>query len=234
MGNGKYFIISMSLPIPQINHLTMHKTINIAIADDSHILRYALMRKLEEQPGYNVVVEAVNGEDLIRKITEHRGTPDVCILDIGMPVMNGYDAIHTLQRKWPEMRILVFSVYYHQYAIKKMLLAGARGFIVKESALPILYDAVTAIKEAGYYYTTQVPKKMFDDAQNGLLKLADFTEMERLLLPRFCNTVHDNEIAGEYSLSARTVEKHKEHIYIKSGIDNREGLMKFALQNDLV
>lgn len=207
--------------------------LQIAVADDSHMFRYVLKKRIEEMEGFQIAVEASNGKELIDKLENSYHIPHICVLDIGMPVMDGYKAIELMRKRWPSIKVLAFSQYHHDYAICTMIRSGARGFISKSEDTECLYDALMSIKNEGYYYSKHATREMFDKIEKGKMNLPVFTSVERSLLALFCKDMKYSEIAGKLFISTHTIEKHKQNISKKIGINSREGLILFAIQNDL-
>jgi two-component system invasion response regulator UvrY len=207
---------------------------NIAIADDNPMFRYLLKKSIGEMNDFHITIEACNGKDLIDKLEAAYRLPQICILDIGMPVMDGYKAIEIIMKKWPSVRVLAFSQFYHDYAIGTMINAGARGFISKQEDILSLESALISIKENGYYYSRHATREMFEGVKKGSTVLPVFTSVERSLLSLFCKDMQYSEIASKLFISTHTIEKHKQNISRKLGIHSREGLMLFAIQNDLI
>jgi two-component system, NarL family, invasion response regulator UvrY len=205
----------------------------VAIADDNPMFRYLLNKKIAEMNDFQIVIEATNGLELIDKIKQSYALPQICILDIGMPVMDGYTAIKIIIKKWSSIKVLVFSQYHHDYAIGYMLVSGARGFISKEENTECLYDALVGIRDNGYYYSKYADKKLFELAAQFRLKPPAFTQMEKKLIALFASDESYKDIAQKLFTSVHTVQKHKQNIFKKTGINSREGLILFALKNEL-
>jgi len=205
----------------------------VAIADDNPMFRYLLQKRIAEMEFYTIVIEAINGKDLIEKLKKTARLPHICILDIGMPEMNGYEAIKIIMKRWPAISVLVFSQYYHTYVVGTMIKLGAKGFISKQDDTDCLYDAIASIKAQGYYYSKYATKEIFEQVHKGKLEQPIFTPIEIKLLNMFCQDMQYSEIAKRLGVSTHTIEKHKQNISFKTRIKSREGLILFAIQNDL-
>jgi two-component system invasion response regulator UvrY len=208
------------------------KYTTIAIADDSQMFRY-LIKKILLDKDFLIDIEATNGKELIDKIEMAPSIPNICILDIGMPVMDGYSAIEILRKRWPSIKVLIFLQHYHNYAIGTMIRAGAKGFISKEENSQCLLEAIISINTQGYYCSDYVNKKMFQCMEKSQMDLPKFTSFEKRLIAILCTDMQYSDIAKKLFISKHTVEKHKQNISKKTGINSREGLMLFAIQNDL-
>ena len=206
---------------------------SIAIADDSEMFRYVMKKIISDTSDFKITIEAGDGKELIEKFEKSFLMPKICILDIGMPVMDGYATIKVLTKRWPYVKVLVLSHYYHEYAIGSMIQMGAKGFISKEENPECIVEALISLKEDQYYYSKYVNKEMFAQANKGKMNLPTFTSVEKRLLGMFCTDLQYSEIAEMLFISKHTIEKHKQNISRKTGIHSREGLMLFAIQNDL-
>jgi len=208
-------------------------TVYVAVVDDNKIYRYIAKNKISEMSGVIVIIEADNGEDLISKLKVSPIVPQICILDLFMPVMNGYETIKILSEEWPLIRTLVVSQFCQSYAIENMLSLGARGFISKEDMLHCLPEAVLEIAANGFYYSSLVGRDLFDGAKKKKIAPIQFTNVEKEIISLLCQDLQYNEIASRLFKSPRTIEKHKQNISHKIGISSREGLILFAIKNEL-
>lgn len=154
--------------------------------------QFMINKLISETVDFRITIAASNGQDLIDKIERSTSLPHLCILDIGMPLMDGYKTIDVIKHKWPTIKVLIFS-YYHPYAIGIMLQSGAWGFISKAEKPSVLIDAIINIKETGYYYTEYITKEMFRQAAQKRLPL--FTPVEKQILSLISGGLQYDEIA---------------------------------------
>ena len=208
-------------------------TINLAHADDHIIIRDAIGRLVCSFGDFEMGVTANNGSELIKKLEGVAQLPDICILDIGMPVMNGFETIAVIKKRWPSIKFLVLSMYSDELVVLKMIKSGANGFLVKSCGTDELRVALRAIFETGYYYsemTTKLINKSF--LQNGKSQLiVNSREME--FLSHCCEDCNYSEIAKKMGVSPRTVDGYRDSLFDKLQIKTRVGLAVYAIRNCL-
>lgn len=211
---------------------------SIALADDHVLLRKGLVN-LVENLGYAVVFEADNGQELIDKLQSGAAKPELVLMDINMPVKDGYVATRWIKENRPLIKVLALSMYDDENAIMKMLRNGARGYILKDSEPGELRAALDAVVNKGYYYSELVTGKLIhsinksDDAaaDGNISKLSD-REAEFLKLA--CSELTYKEIASQMHLSPRTIDGYRDALFEKLNIKTRTGLAIYAIKNGLV
>jgi DNA-binding NarL/FixJ family response regulator len=208
----------------------------IALADDHVLLRKGLA-SLVQNLGYTVTLEVDNGQELIKKL-EAGAEPDLVLMDINMPVMDGYEATKWIKNNRPLIKVLALSMYDDENAIMKMLRSGARGYILKDSEPAELRLALDAVVQKGYYYSELVTGKLIhsinhteDEANSNKVKLND-RELEFLKLA--CSELTYKEIAAEMHLSPRTIDGYRDALFEKLEIKTRTGLAIYAIKNGIV
>jgi len=211
----------------------------IALADDHTVMRNGLATLLKGL-GYSILFEADNGKDFINKINKDN-LPDVALLDINMPVMDGYDTAAWLKENFPDVRVLALSMYDDEAAIIRMLKNGARGYVLKDSNIADVRIAIESVMTKGYYHSELVTGKLIHSINHldapghssikELLKLND-KEIEFLKLT--CTEMSYKEIAEQMFLSPRTVEGYRDVLFEKLGVRTRIGLAMFAVKNGIV
>lgn len=209
--------------------------IHIALADDHAMLRKGVAGVLSQFENMTVVLEACNGKELLDKIEHAQTKPDICILDINMPVMNGYDTAAELRKRWPDIKILALSMYDTELNVIKMLRNGANGYVLKDSDPEELRTAIIAVSKDGFYHSDIVTGRMLhilhDPAGRVNLELND----RELLFLKFCSTeLTYKEIADEMCLSPRTIDGYREALFKKLSITTRTGLAMYSIKAGLV
>ena len=209
----------------------------ILIADDHAVVRDGLRFLLEAQPDIKVVGDTSNGRQTIRLVEKLH--PDVAILDIAMPELNGIEAARKICSDYPSTQIVILSIYSTEEHVTRALKAGARGYVLKESAGIEVVKAVRAVF-AGHHYLSQ---KLYDQLIDNYLEqlnswgekdpLARLSPREREVMQLVVEGKSSAEIAGDLSLSVKTVETYRSRIFHKLEIDDLPGLVKFAIQHGL-
>lgn len=209
----------------------------IALADDHVLLRKGLA-SLVQNLGYTVLFESDNGQELIDKL-QAGSEPDLVLMDINMPVKDGYETTRWIKDNRPLMKVLALSMYDDENAIMKMLRNGARGYILKDSEPAELRMALDAVTNKGYYYSELVTGKLIHSinnadqgAGNGHVAKLNDREMEFLRLA--CSELTYKEIAAEMHLSPRTIDGYRDALFEKLEIKTRTGLAIYAIKNGIV
>lgn len=212
--------------------------LRILLGDDHTIVRQGLRKILEEQPDWQVVAEASDGRDAVRQtIALH---PDVAILDIGMPLLNGIDATRQIVRRLPEIGILILSMHSDEAYITRALQAGARGYLLKDSADVDLIRGVSAAAAGKSFFSPVVAKVMLDDyvrhlAQKGVVdRYESLSEREREVFQLVAEGHSNKAIADLLSVSPATVETHRAHILQKLDVHNTAELVLYAVRRGVI
>lgn len=218
----------------------MKNNIRLALVDDHVLLRKGLASLLTSK-NFEIVIQGNNGQELIEQLSSENIIPHVVLLDINMPVMDGYATALWLRSNYPEVKILALSVYDDESSIIRMLHCGARGYILKDCDPADLVEAIRSLVETGYYHSDLVSLKIMrsfnqsnntnDNSIQGTVKL---TEKEIQFLKLACSELTYKEIAVEMKLSPRTIDGYRDGLFEKLGIKSRVGLVLFAIRNQLV
>jgi len=206
--------------------------IRIAIVDDHTLFRNGVAALMREFNDLHVLFEADNGYQMQQMITEHP-LPQVILMDINMPVLDGYDATAWLKEKYPTVKVLALSMFEDDRAVIKMIKCGACGYLLKESAPREVHEAIKVIFEKGIYINELVSGKMVRS-----ITAADsapmFSKNEATFLKLCCTELTYKEIADQMFISPRTVDNYREALFQKLNLKSRTGLVLYAIQNDLV
>lgn len=209
--------------------------IRIAIADDHTMVREGIVSMLSDEDAFEVVCSAANGRVLLDTISKMSAVPDICLLDINMPEMDGYQTLVALKDRWPDIRILVLSQFDHEFVIIKMLKAGARGYMLKDAEPSELKLAIREIMEKSYYHSRLVNGHLISLVQKGedYTKLA-LSDAEQEFLKYSCSDLTYKQIADKMNLSKRTIEGYREALFNKLNVKSRTGLAIYALRLGIV
>ena len=214
----------------------MSNTIKVALVDDHKLLRNGLSNFIKSTPDFEVLFEADNGIDLQDKI-KGKTLPDVVLMDINMPLMDGYDATQWLYQNHPSIKVIALSMYDSEECIIRMLRRGAKGYLLKDTEPAELIKAIIETKTNGYYYTPMVAKQislMINDSEVEQKNASILTDRELELLQLMASEMTYKEIADKMCLSPKTVENHREKICEKLQVKTRVGLVMYAMKNGLI
>lgn len=209
----------------------------IALVDDHILLRNGLAALINSFNGYQVSFEADHGKDFINMVTNHGG-PDIVLLDINMPEMNGFETAGWIKEHLPNTKILVLSMMDNETSIISMLKSGAGGYILKDSKPSIFRQALDDIRDKGFFMNELVTHKMLnyvkgEEQNTDAAIIARLSEKELTFLKLACTEKTYKEIASEMNLSPRTVEGYRDDLFAKLGVMSRVGLVLFAIKNGL-
>jgi DNA-binding NarL/FixJ family response regulator len=211
--------------------------IRVIIADD-HAMLLEGLKSLLEKKGVTVVATAKNGREA--RDLAIRLQPDVVIMDISMPGLNGVEATATIRKKIPNTKVIALSMHSNKQSVDKMFASGASGYILKESAFDELYDAIQKVKNDQFYLTPSIGR-LYVDKQGKLLKdiskrskFKKISRKEREVLQLVAEGQRNRAIAEKLGLSIKTVEAHRRNIMKKLGIFSVAGLTKFAIKEGIV
>jgi DNA-binding NarL/FixJ family response regulator len=211
----------------------------IALADDHVAMRNGLASLLKDF-GYIILYEADNGKDFIEK-TKKDQLPDVALLDINMPKIDGYQTAAWLKENFPEVKVLALSMYDDDAAIIRMLKNGAKGYVLKDSNIADVKTAIDSVLSKGYYYSELVSGKLIhsinhldEPAHASIKEVLKLNSREIEFLKLTCTEMSYKEIAEKMFLSPRTVEGYRDALFEKLNLKSRVGLVLFAIKNGIV
>jgi two-component system, NarL family, response regulator NreC len=210
----------------------------ILLADDHTLVRQGLRRILEEQPEWRVVGEAGNGLDAVSLAADLQ--PDIVILDIGMPKLNGLEAARQITKKVPEARVLILSMHADEVHITKAVEAGAAGYLVKDAADSELVNAVTATAEGKSYFSPAAAAVLLAEyrrtrAQRGVTDRYELlSDREREVLQLMAEGHSTKAIAAELGVSPATIETHRAHVFEKLDLHSVAEAVLYAVRRGLI
>lgn len=212
--------------------------IKIAIADDYKIYRDGLKVNLSADDNLDVVLEADNGEDLLHGLTDAQ--PDVIIMDLKMPIMDGMEATKEVRKRFNAMKVIVVTMYEDDKFIIHMMENGANGYLLKNADSAEIIKSIYSVHETGYYFNDLVNKALLKklllkgNVRPSFNQNIELTERELEVLKLICEEKTAAEIGKELFISVRTVEGHRTKLIEKVGVRNTAGLVMFALKNGIV
>jgi len=213
-------------------------TVRVFLADDHAIVRGGLRLVLEREPGFAVVGEAADGRSAVDALS--RDPADVAVFDVGMPGLNGVEAAAQVLRRRPEIAIVILSMHSDETYVLRCLRAGARGYVLKESAAGELIDAIRAVHAGRSYFSPKVRRLLQSDhvsrlRQNGGADPYEtLTDREREVLQLAAEGNANKEIAGRLAISTLTVETHRKRIAEKLNLHGPADLILYAVRKGIV
>jgi two-component system response regulator NreC len=212
--------------------------LRILLADDHTLLRQGLRKILQERPDWEVVAEAGDGREAVRQTLAVQ--PDIAILDIGMPLLNGIEATRQIVRRLPDIHVLILSMHANEAYIIQALKAGAKGYLLKDSADTDLIRGVAAVASGKSFFSPAVAKVMLDDyvrhlTEKGIADRFDsLSEREREIFQLVAEGHSNKKIAELLSVSPTTVETHRAHILQKLDVHNTAELVLYAVRRGVI
>ena len=204
----------------------------IVVVDDHTLLLEAIGGLVRGFENFEVLYLCKNGQELLDKLKIPANIPDIVLMDINMPVLNGIETTKILAEKYPEVKVLALSVEENENTILKMLRAGAKGYLMKDTEKSVLREALEQVMEKGYYHTNTIARILV----GSLTKSHEDTELKEReveFIQHACTEMTYKEIADKMCLSPKTIEGYRDSIYEKLNIKNRIGLMLYAIRNNL-
>lgn len=214
------------------------KTIRILLADDHTVVRKGLRLLLESQPGFHVIADAPNGREAVALAEEHR--PEVIVMDVAMPILNGIEAGRQILAKLPQTAIVFLSMHADESYVLRALKAGARAYLLKDSAEHDLIDAVHAVSDGKAFFSPAISKMLVEDYMRQMQerKVEDSYELlttrEREVLQLLAEGKNNKDVANLLNLSLYTVETHRANIFQKLNLHSSAELILYAIRKGVI
>ncbi len=206
--------------------------ISIAIVDDIPALRLGLKYILEPVKDFKIIIEAENGDALLNVLGSGNIQLDVCILDLSMPVLNGYETLRILQERYPTIRVIILTVHYNEFAVIKTLREGAKSCLPKEVSPEELELAIKEVVSKGYYYTDFAEVSMSKATLNNFKDIV-LNDRHLEFLRYCCTDLTYKQIAEQMKLSHKTIDGYREDLFKRLSLKSRVELAVFALQSGI-
>lgn len=205
------------------------KNIRILIADDHQVLLDGLLMMLEETDHIEVVATASNGEEVLSKMENH--SIDVLLMDIQMPVLDGYAAAKIISEKYPDVKMLILSMHSERVYIERMYSVGISGYLLKNAGKDEIIEAIEKVASGGQFFTSDVASAMLTKKDDSLtsITLSELTRREKEILGLIATGMTNPEIADKLFLSVDTIKTHRKNMMRKLDVNNVAGLVKYAL-----
>jgi DNA-binding NarL/FixJ family response regulator len=208
--------------------------IRIIIADDHQLFRNGLKILLDSYPDFEVVGEASNGEEFLKLLKSVKA--DIALMDINMPEMDGVEATRKGVKMSPDINIIALSMYGEEEYYYKMVDAGAKGFLLKDSDISEVRDAILTVVKGGSYFSQELLYHVIQKIKHREheSKSANLSKREKEILFKICEGLSNQEIAETLFISKRTVDKHRANLLGKTNSKNTASLILFAIRNKLI
>ena len=205
---------------------------SVVVVDDHVLLSQAIGGLVQGFEKFNVLYLCKNGAELLDKFKEDpNNIPDLVLMDIKMPILNGIETTEKLKINYPNVKVLALSIEEDEYTILKMLRAGAKGYLMKDTKKDILEMALLEVMKSGHYYTNTVSQILMESLGKNVDTEIKERELEFIKLA--CTEMNYKEIAETMFCSYKTVEGYRDSLYRKLDLKNRIGLVLFAIQHNL-
>ena len=208
--------------------------IKLALVDDHNLFRQGIKLLLQSMPDVELVIEASNGQEFIDALTEV--TPDVLLLDLDMPVMNGIETAKEIRKRGLETGIIILTMYDDEQMIAHLMELGANGYLLNDTSEEELNKAIHSVYETQFYFNDFVSKALLTGVRNKrkaepkIGTQIDLTRRESEVLQLICEELTTQEMADKLFLSPRTVEGHRQNLIEKFGVKNTAGLIIRAIK----
>ena len=208
---------------------------NLVIVDDHLLVSDSLKMLIETFSGYHVLYHAKNGVDLQQKIITNKSIPDIILLDVNMPLMNGFKTMEWLSKEYPEVKVLALSIDDDEQIILGMLSRGANGYLLKDIHPNALKIALNEVIEKGYYHSEKVAHTLLKSLKKKKeITTVKLEEHELKFLQLSCSELTYAEIAALMFLSPKTIDNYRSKLFKRFQVKNRVGLVIFSLKNNLI
>ena len=212
-------------------------SVRILVADDHEVVRRGVRGLLEAQAGWQVCEEAVDGREAVEKA--RKSSPDVAILDIGMPGLNGLEAARQIRKVCPRSEVLILTMHESEQVVQEVLAAGARGYVLKSDAGRDLVAAVESLSHHRTFFTSSVAelvlRKYLDGETDGGKRDASFlTPREREVVQLLAEGKGNKEVADTLKISVRTADTHRTNIMRKLSCHSLSDLVRYAIRNNII
>ncbi|WP_299219430.1 response regulator transcription factor [uncultured Aquimarina sp.] len=206
---------------------------SVVIVEDHILLSQALAGLVNGFSKFKILYLCKNGRELLTRLKDPKNIPDVVLMDINMPIMNGIETTIALKEEYPQVNVLALSVEEDEKTILKMLRAGAKGYLLKDTEKSILENALVEVQETGFYHTKDVTNLLLGSLNPKKENKVLLKEREMEFIKHACTEKTYKEIASDMCLSPKTIEGYRDSIFEKLHLKNRTGLVIYAIKNKI-
>ena len=214
------------------------KKIGVLLVDDHTVVRQGLRALLLSEPDIEVIGEAENGRQAV--VLARKTPPDVVVMDVAMPLLNGLEATRQILKLLPTAKVLVLTSYGDDECVEQLMQAGAAGYLIKQTAANDLIKAIREVERGNAFFSPSIAKRLRDRCRQALVngqpvrKASELTTREAEVLQLIAEGFSNKQIAGELCISIKTVEKHRQQVMNKLNIHDVAGLTRFAISRGMV
>jgi DNA-binding NarL/FixJ family response regulator len=209
------------------------QSLKLLVADDHEIVRKGVRCLLEAQPGWQVMAEASNGREAVEQAK--RLKPDVAVLDIGMPSLNGLEAARQMLKNDPHIKIVILTMHDADNLIREVLKVGARGYVSKTDAMRDLVSAINSVRSGGTFFTAKVAEVVLEGyLDKGEATNSRLTPRQREIIQLLAEGKSNKEIAVALCLSIKTAETHRANIMKRLSCHSASELVRYAVRNNII
>ena len=207
---------------------------SVVIVDDHTLLSQAIGAMVDNFDQFSVLYHCKNGEEMIQKFSDSpKNIPEVVLMDINMPIMNGIETTQWISDHHPDVNVMALSVEDADLTILKMLKAGAVGYLLKDTEKKVLEHALTEVVENGFFHTKNVTNLLMQSISGGAKATVQFKENELTFMKLACTELTYKEIADRMCLSPKTIDGYRDVLFTKLNVKNRVGLVMYAIKNKI-
>jgi len=217
----------------------MHNSIKIILVDDEVLFRKGISFLLEREKNMEIIFEAENGSELISFLKESKKSPDIIIMDLKMPVLNGVEATKIIRKDFPKIKIIALTSYDSKSFVVNMIDVGAVSYLIKNATPQELLTTINEVATKGFYYSDYVMQIIHENVLSSKKTQSSFdnkflSKRELEVLQLICKQKNTVEMAEQLFISPRTVEGHRNNLLLKTESKNSAGLVVYAIQNKIV
>ena len=205
----------------------------VVVVDDHNLLSQAIGGLVDSFENFKVLYTCRNGKELVKRLDHPDDVPELVLMDVNMPILNGIETTEYLKKNFPRIKVLALSIEEDEAVILKMLRAGARGYLLKDVKKIELYNALLEVLEKGFYHTNTVTKILVDSLTEDKEKETQLKDREIEFIRLACTEKTYKEIADIMHLSPKTIEGYRNNIFEKLHLRNRTGLVIYAIKNKI-
>lgn len=207
---------------------------SVVVVDDHTLLSQAIGAMVDTFDKFSVLYTCKNGKELTEKFSDApRNIPDVVLMDINMPIMNGIETTAWINEHHPKVQVVALSVEDTDTTILKMLKAGAVGYLLKDTEKKVLEHALTEVVESGFFHTKNVTNLLLQSISGSGKRTVEFKENEITFMKLACTELTYKEIADQMCLSPKTIDGYRDVLFTKLNVKNRVGLVMYAIKNKI-